>query len=101
MKTTAEILAMASKEAKSSLKLGKETPTGRKIKLKKIEAEGKAQKIRKDNYNAKFFLKIALVVGGLGLIMPLVGPFLPPMMIFPLLGIGLAIGLVNYKGDEV
>lgn len=100
MKTTEDILASIKKEVKLSKKLGKETPTGRQVTLKNIEAEEKARKLRKDNYNTKFFLKLALVVGGLGLIMPLVGPFLPPMMIFPLLGIGLAIGMVCYKGDE-
>lgn len=101
MKTTEDILASIKKEVKLSKKLGKETPTGRRIQLKNIEAEEKAKKIRKDNYNAKFFFKIALVVGGLGLIMPLVGPFLPPLMLFPLMGIGIAYLLVSYKGDEV
>lgn len=43
MRTTNDILAQINKEAKASLKLGKETPSARKLQIKELEKEKQAK----------------------------------------------------------
>ena len=47
MRTTDEILAQINKEAKASLKLGKETPSARRLQIKEIEREKEAKAEKK------------------------------------------------------
>lgn len=96
MKTTEDILAGIKKEVKLSKKLAKETPTGRQITLKNIEAEEKARKLRKDKYDKKFMAVIAVIVFVFGGLVR----FIPAGYTLSFMGLSIFAIMYFYKGDE-